>query len=451
MLCRLQKTALVWTVALAATPWGTFRAAPVNGGTASVSANYHPGGANTQEYERIASTHDLIVLGTGWADEGPPSTYYQVNPAIMSLVYQSWFDIGPSSSDYDFVNQNEDWFYHDASGNRIAVYSTHENADCDPQSCRTTGTNCNCRFGMNMGHPEYRAFVATRFADIVTGGGAWGGPRGFDGIFLDNTNPNWPYRPAKVQSGWTSATPVYPGGTTQTEASWVSDQKGFLQVVKSAMGGPKLLIYNGCIASANFPNWKDQSYAYLEHADGCTMEYWTVNGSGTSATVKLGSDWDRDMDLFRGVATRGKWATPLIGSGVHSAAVNRYGIASVLLFRENDKASMNFWKGTGEEAVAGRFAQTFPEAFVDLGIPEEAYVKLSNGVASRRYTRGRVLLNSTSSNQTVSLGESMRDMAGTLVTSVTLAPGTAEILTKEGSPSDPPPGAVSGLERTDRR
>jgi hypothetical protein len=157
------------------------------------------------------------------------------------------------------------------------------------------------------------------------------------------------------------------------------------------------------------------------------------------------------MDLFRGVATRGKWATPLIASGVHTSAVNRYGIASVLLFREDDKASMNFWKGTGEEAVAGRFAQTFPEAFVDLGLPEEAYVKLSNGVASRRYTRGRVLLNPTSSTQTVSLGESMRDMAGALVTSVTLASGTAEILTKGGSPSDPPPAAVSGLARTDRR
>ena len=53
---------------------GTARAAPVNGGSIRVAANYHPGGANAEEQQRIATTHDLIVLGTGWADEGPPAT-----------------------------------------------------------------------------------------------------------------------------------------------------------------------------------------------------------------------------------------------------------------------------------------------------------------------------------------------------------------------------------------
>jgi len=423
---------------------GPASAANVNGGSIGVAANYHPGGATSADQQKIASTHDLIVLGTGWADEGPPATYYQVNSGITSIVYQSWFDLGPSNPDYASVNQHEDWFYHDAQGNRIAVYSTHQNADCNPSLCPTNSAYCNCRFGMNMGHPDYRNYVAIRLADIVTGGGAWGGPRGFDGVFLDNTNPNWPYRSAKVQSGWTSATPVYPGGTTQTEATWIADQKGFLQAVKSAMGA-KLLIYNGCVSSANFPTWKQYSYEFLQYADGCTMEYWTVNGSGTSATVKLGSDWDRDLDLFQGVADLGKWATPLIGSGVHTAAVNRYGIASVLLFREGDRAFLNFWKGTAEEALAGHFDQTFPEASIDLGAPTERFSKLVNGVATRNFTKGRVLLNPTTSSQTVTLGRIMRRVDGTEVTSVTLASGTAEILI---TPLQGPP-APTNLRRDD--
>jgi hypothetical protein len=424
-------------------------AAAVNGGSIGVAANYHPGGATSTEQQKIASTHDLVVLGTGWADEGPPSTYYQVNPGITAIVYQSWFDVSPGNPDYGTVNQHEDWFYHDAQGNRVTVYSTHQNADCDPALCRANSAYCNCRFGMNMGHPDYRAVVAARLADIVTGGGAWGGTRGHDGIFLDNTNPSWPYRTAKVQSGWTSGTPVYPGGSVQTEHAWIADQKGFLQVVKTAMGASKTLIYNGCAASSNFPTWKQASYEFLQYADGCTMENWVVSGTGAAAMARLGAEWDRDMDLFQGVVDRGKWASPLIGSGVHSPSVNRYGIVSVFLFQESDRAFVNFWKGTAEEAIANRFPQTFPEVAVELGLPLGRFTKLPNGVASRGFSRGRVLLNPTPSTQTVVLGETLRTMGGAQVTSLTLAPGTAEILVRDVPEDGPPP--PDNLRRDDIR
>lgn len=423
-----------------------------NGGTIGVAANYHPGGASASEQQRIADTHDLVVLGTGWADDGPPSTYYQTNPNIVAIVYQSWFDTGPGNPDYDFISGNhEDWFYHDAAGNRVATYSTAEQADCDPASCRTSGTNCNCRFGMNMGHAGYRQYVADRFADIVTGGGAYGGSRGFDGVFMDNTNPAWPYRPGKVSSGWVTATPVDGSGHTQTEADWVADQKGFLQAVKSAVGSGKVLLYNGCISSSNYPSWAQNSYAFLEHTDGCTQEDWTVLGSGTSASVKLNPDWQREIELFQGVTDRGKWATPLIGMGVHSKAANRYGIASMLLVSTGPKSCMNFWKGTAEEAIAGRFATTFPEAAVDLGAPQERYQRLVNGVFSRKFSKGRVLVNPTSGSQLVDLGGTMKTIEGASLTSITLASGTAEILLDAGGTGNDPPADVSGLTRTDTK
>ncbi len=426
-------------------------AGTINGGTVGVAANYHPGGADAAQQTRIAETHDLIVLGTGWADSGPPATYYAVNPAIVAIVYQSWFDSGPGNPDYDFISRNhEEWFYHDAQGNRVTTYSTAEKPDCDPALCRTDVAYCNCRFGMNMGHPEYREYVGQRLADIVTQGGAYGRERGADGVFLDNTNPSWPYRPAKVSSGAVSATPVYEGGRTQTEADWVADQKGFLAAMRGHVGSAKTLLYNGCIASASSTSWKPNSYAYLEHTDGCTMEDWVVTGSGTSATAKTGAAWDQDVDLFKGVVARDKWATPLIGSGVHTSAVNRYGIATMLLIWGSPKSCMNFWKGTGEEAVAGRFHQTFPEASVDLGAPLEAFVKLANGVASRKFSAGRVLVNPTTAPQTVALGETLTDMAGQSVTSVTLASGTAEILTRPATVEEPPDD-VQNLRRTDTK
>lgn len=424
----------------------------VNGGTIRVAANYHPGGSNAAEQEAIASTHDLIVLGTGWGDTGPPARYYTVNPQIIAIEYQSWYDTGPGGVDYDYISENhEDWFYHDGNGDRIATYRTVQRSDCDPTRCPTDPGFCHCRFGLDLGHPGLRAHVAQRFKDLVTTGGAWGNQRGFDGIFMDNTFPSWPYRDSKVSNGTVTAKPIYEGGVEQTEPMWVEDQRGFVEAMKDAVGPDKIILYNGCLASANFPTWKNNSYLYLEYADGCTMEDWVVQGIGTSATPKLGSTWRRDVDLFAGVNDRGKWSTPLIGSGVHSPGVNRYGIASALLVWTGGRSAMNFWKGTALEAIAGRFDETFPEARVDLGSPIETYTMLASGVASRKFTKGRVLVNSTTGSRTTTLDAPMRTIEGVLLSEVTLASGRAEILIAEGGSGGDPPADVENLRRSDRK
>ncbi|MBP7148534.1 MAG: hypothetical protein KBD01_13405 [Acidobacteria bacterium] len=421
-----------------------------NGGTIRVAANYHAGGADSTQQRKVAQTHDLVVLGTGWGDSGPPAAYDAANPRLVELEYQSWFDTGPGAPDYEYISANhEDWFYHDADGHRVATYSTHEDEGCDPARCPADPAYCNCRFGLNLGSAGLRDYVSTRLLDLVTAGGAWGSQRAFDGIFLDNTFPSWPYRSAKVQSGWVSATPVI-GGTTQTESMWIADQQGFLAAMKAAIGSGKVLLFNGCFASSSSPSWQQNSYAFLEHADGCTMEDWVVTGAGSAATSKTGSSWQQDVDLFAGVNERGKWSTPLMGSGAHSAGVNRYAIATALLTWTGPRSCMNFWKGTAEEAIADRFDQTFPEAAVDLGSPLGAYSKLPNGVASRSFSLGRVLVNSTASQQTVALDEPMQTLEGQTLTSVTLASGRAEILLNTGG-TGAPPADVRDLHRTDTR
>jgi hypothetical protein len=61
-----------------------------------------------------------------------------------------------------------------------------------------------------------------------------------------------------------------------------------------------------------------------------------------------------------------------------------------------------------------------------------------------------VLVNPTGATQTVDLGESMTNMAGQAVTSVTLTSGTAEILTKTAG-GNLPPEDVRNLRRADTR
>ncbi len=444
---------LLAMLVVAARPSAMAATDAVNGGTIRVAANYHPGGATRDEQRAIAETHDLVVLGTGWGDSGPPDEYYRVNPRIVALEYQSWFDTGPGAPDYEYISENhEDWFYHDRDGHRIATYRTASRPDCDPARCPAEPGFCNCRFGLNLRNEGLRRFVAERLRDLVTAGGEWAARRAFDGIFLDNTSPAWPYRPVKVANGTVSGVPVYEDGTEQTEAMWVEDQDGFVAAMKEAIGPDKVLLFNGCMTSANYPTWQPNSYRFLEHADGCTMEDWIVEGKDRDARPKTGDAWRRDIDLFAGVNDRGKWSTPLMGSGVHEAGVNRYAIASALLIWKGPRNAMNFWKGTAIEAIAGRFHDTFPEASIDLGTPRGEYATDENGIARRKWSNGLVLVNPTSTTRTVPLDEPMRTADGDLVTEVTLAPGRAEILVREeGGGQEEPPGTVENLHRTDTR
>ena len=153
-------------------------------------------------------------------------------------------------------------------------------------------------------------------------------------------------------------------------------------------------------------------------------------------------------DAFEGSTVHSEAEAKLIEIGNKLHLETRSGtLRRRLLFREGDRAFLNFWRGTAEEALTDRFDQTFPEASVDLGVPAERFSKLANGVASRNFTKGRVLLNPTTSSQTVILGQTMRRMDGTEVTSVTLASGTAEILLSV-TPAEGPP-APTNLRRDD--
>src|SRR5262249_3703572 len=156
----------------------------------------------------------------------------------------------------------------------------------------------------------------------------------------------------------------------------------------------------------------ENSYRYLEVADGCSMEDWVVQGSGLSAQCKLGHAWKSDLDLFQGVNDRGKWSLPILGAGFHDSGVNRYGIASALLIWSGDRSCVDFWKGTAEEALAGRFATSFPEASCDLGRPQGPYRLLPSGVARRDFDNGIVLVNPSDAPQVVPLDKLMRGLDG---------------------------------------
>lgn len=428
---------------------------PINGGNVGVTA-FYPVLSPEQVVIDTASTHDVLVLGTAYARKGYPSLIKTTNPNAKVLVYQSWVNAGLGNNltfhgtvipDWDEINQHEDWFYHDENGLRICIYSTINKTYCDPARCvagEQNGKYCNCRFGMDLGNVEYQQWAANRLYNIVNATNEWGGsdpyynnPTGFDGIMMDNTMVDWPYRSEKVATTWSSATPVYADGHLQTAADWRRDQKAFLAALKTALGS-KLLIFNGCAASVSDPMLKSTSVSYLESSDGCTMENWVVNGVNESATPKTNLDYRTDLELFQNVHSLGKWSMPLIGQGMHTSAVNHYGIASVYLFGGSIKSMTNFWRGSADSAMEGTFEEDMVDVKVDLGNPLGPATLIGPNFWNRNFEGGRVLVNASGGFQAVMFDQMMMLQNGTIQDYVNLAPATAAFVFPAPPGHEPP-------------
>jgi hypothetical protein len=68
-----------------------------------------------------------------------------------------------------------------------------------------------------------------------------------------------------------------------------------------------------------------------------------------------------------------------------------------------------------------------PLNHLDLGPALGPYAKV-DGVYQRLFIGGRVLVNPTTTSRTIALGDGYRTLSGTAVTSITIAPNSAEIL-----------------------
>jgi len=100
-----------------------------------------------------------------------------------------------------------------------------------------------------------------------------------------------------------------------------------------------------------------------------------------------------------------------------------YGLVSYLL---GQSGSLSYYSvsGSGIHDMAD-ICQT------DVGVPVEAYHKRSDSsIYEREYSKSLALVNPTNSYYTISLGGTYRTLAGSWITSITIAPHTGVILLK---------------------
>lgn len=111
------------------------------------------------------------------------------------------------------------------------------------------------------------------------------------------------------------------------------------------------------------------------------------------------------------------------GTQAEKDAWHRFALASFLLGADG---SARFYFTYDEATEPTTY---LPWWDTSLGAPSGPYLRRSDGVYSREFAQGRVYVNPTSRTRTIALGGTFTTLTGAPVTSLTLGPTSAEVLT----------------------
>jgi hypothetical protein len=243
---------------------------------------------------------------------------------------------------------------------------------------------------------------------------------GADGCYMDMLGS------APTMPGYNTALPVNPAtGKTWTKAEWLKASAALAGKVSAFTGKPTL--GNGF---GNGPRYFDRtapSRVLLTGAVGSTAEAWLKAPGSPVTSFEAESQWKQDVDLLGDANAVGGVALTMTktwggGTTAQKGAYRLYALASFLL----GNSGHSYFYFTANQSDAATLDS--PLYHLPLGTPTGAYAKLG-GLYQRSFSNGRVLVNPTTATVSLALGGSYRTAAGTAVTSVRLAPHTAQILT----------------------
>jgi hypothetical protein len=244
---------------------------------------------------------------------------------------------------------------------------------------------------------------------------------GWDGVFVDDTNPTMRYHYDVDQ------VKKYP-----SDAAYSAATGSALSVI-----GP-LLKGKGKLVIPNFGDWRNYKStvsSWLPYVSGGMEEQFTKWGNDPATGYLTGIDWDRQLAVLKETQAAGKLSLMVTHSTGQDANAARYGWATTLLAGT----------GTASFTLAENYSgeSWFPEYDYDLGKAVGVETKLSNGVHKRVFQRGIVLVNPTLGSVPVSFGARYRGSGLALKSSTTMGPHTGLILLKEGTTANPQTAAAA--------
>jgi putative glycosyl hydrolase-like family 15 (GHL15) protein len=321
------------------------------------------------------------------------------NPNIKVLAYKNMSatysyacangvdKLYPAGVGYCDANAHHpDWFLTDTTGARI-------------QFCDYSGL-----WQMDVGNRDYQnAWAANVAADLRA--------RGFDGVEIDDVN--WTQQ--SHLCGRTIA--KYPRNGDYGAAT-----RSFLAQVGPALKRQGFLVLPNIAlpySSANYDTWSD----WISFTSGAIQEHFSKWGTGT--TQQFGdADWKWRQGFLPLTEKAGKIFLGITYAPMSDVRSMVYARANFLLDWNGGPSALIFEPSDPEQQDPHATSWT-----QDIGTPLRP--RYAVGAAWRRdYTGGSVVVNpSTSTTQSVQLGRPFKAADGSTVTSVSLAPLTAAILT----------------------
>ena len=352
--------------------------------------------SSTADFSRTAARQSYVVLHE-WEGAKRAAIKLQ-NPNVKVLLYRN----------LSALSTADQW------GNHSTGLTTQE-AQTHPEWYLLNTSGQRFTFGgygwlwaADIGNAGYQqAWTDSVLAALQSGG--------WDGVFVDDTNPTIKYHYT------VSAVAKYP-----TDAAYGAATRSALAVL-----GPKIRA-SGKLVIPNMGAWREYRPVvedWLQFVSG-GMDEMFVKWSNTPGEGYLtGSAWENQMKEIAAAEDRGKAFLAVTHSANTDAAAARYGWATVLLAA----------RGRASYALHGDYTQEswFPEYDYDLGDATGA-ASSSGGVWRRSFERGLVLVNPGTTNATVSLGGSYSGSGLTRVSSTVMGPHTGLVLTRDDAPAPAP-------------
>jgi hypothetical protein len=354
--------------------------------------------ATFPSYTQSATRHRYAILHAWQQDR--MRALKAADPNIKVLVYKNLsFSIQSTSAGYASTGVrygeadagHSDWFLLNTSGQRF------------------TSRGYTYLWAMDVGNASYQQ----RWADNVVSELK---SQGWDGVFLDDTNPTMKYHYT------VSAVAKYPSDAAYSAAT----RSALAKIGPQVRGAGKLAI-------SNIGDWKvyySTGLDWLQFLDGAMEEMFLKWGNATGEGY-MPWMWSTQLNQIKESERRGKIFLGVTHSTTTDAQAARYGYATMLLGSN----------GRGQFALAHDYTSEtwFPEYDYVLGQPVGAEVAEASGVHRRVFENGLVLVNPTAATQVVNFGGSYNGSGLSSATGASMPPNTGLILTRAVTAPTPTP------------
>jgi hypothetical protein len=269
----------------------------------------------------------------------------------------------------------------------------------------------------DIGDPAYQQ----KWADNVL---AEMGDKGWDGVFMDDTNPSMEYHydVARVAK--------YP-----TDAAYQAATESALAAIGARFRAA------GKLAVPNFGFWKDYPgviNSWLRHVDGGMNENFVKVGSTTDGYDRE-AVWNTQLQSIKDAEAQGKLYLGVSHSPNNDRAAARFGYATMLLAGA----------GRARFALHGDYTHEnwFEEYDYAIGSPVGTETREASGVHRRAFTTGLVYVDPTTASARVEFGGTYSGSGLSGATRATLPARSALVLVKGGGPPFPPSRAPKKARR----